>query len=162
MVYLTFDNIAFNAEYGDGKDYLTEAVLSQEIRRAKLQFESEALLEGKGKAEVPGEVRSPVTAVKQRHQPSGIKKLKVTPIKICRFCSLDHNLLSYSVMARSRSRERRRSRSKSRDRSGRKNPPRWNREEKKQQRERTKSKDLDQGLISASAAAAAARSQREQ
>jgi hypothetical protein len=144
MVYLTFDNVAFNAEYGDGKDYLTEAVLLQENRRAR-KHESKA-------SEHP--LSNPPTPSHTRKNKPGILKLKVISARVCRFCSLDHNKSLYRVMARSRSRERRRSRSRGRE--GRKSPARWSREEKKQQWERKKSATNDLGLVSASSAAASA------
>jgi hypothetical protein len=81
MVYLTFDNVAFNAEYGDGKDYLTEAVLSQENRRARIH-------ESKASERL---ISTPPTPPQKRKNRPGISKLKVISTRICRFCSLDHN-----------------------------------------------------------------------
>jgi hypothetical protein len=132
MVYLTFDNVAFNAEYGDGKDYLTEAVLSQEVRRAKLH-QSEDDRRGKRKAS-PGEVRSADKQRRRRLNGPGVLKLKVRASRVCLFCKLDHQLPYSRTMSLSRSRERRRTRSRSKDIPNRKSPARWSRTEKTEQR----------------------------
>jgi hypothetical protein len=131
MVYLTFDNVAFNAEYGDRKDYLTEAVLSQEVRRAKLQ-RSEDVLGDKGKASY-GEVRSADKQQRGRQNKPGIRRLRVRASRVCLFCKLDHQLPYGRKMARTRSRERRRTRSRSKDVPNKKSLPRWTTAEKTEQ-----------------------------